>query len=217
MPVSSSRVGSNSCLPKCHRLKKSCKFSLARQSTKRPGYGNTCPRTGKTVSNATPWSPRRPRSLGLRRSGGRGWTPALTAAPGRGSHTPDPIPGREPGNLSSLLGPTLGTTLAPQPARLLPVRSGLPLHSATSSLLAGLAAPPPPPRRPALRPPPAGPRAAAPRARLRPGSQRRRSLRGPPPAAPRPALPAARSPPPAAARAPLGRSGPAPLSRDTWR
>lgn len=35
------------------------KFLLALQSTKRPDNGNTCPRTGKAVGNATP-SPRRP-------------------------------------------------------------------------------------------------------------------------------------------------------------
>lgn len=217
MPVSSSRVGSNSCLPKCHRLKKSCKFSLARQSTKRPGYGNTCPRTGKTVSNATPWSPRRPRSLGLRRSGGRGWTPALTAAPGRGSHTPDPAPrartwkpvkpaGTHPRhNPRAPACPTAPGPLRPPAAlcHLIPARR--PRRPAASAPQA--CAPAAPGRTPGRRP----------RARLRPGSQRRRSLRGPPPAAPRPELPAARSPPPAAARAPLGRSGPAPLSRDTWR
>lgn len=172
---------------KCHRLSK-CKFSLALQSTKRPDHGNTCPSTGKAVGNASPEPvpAAQPRTAAIPDPR---W--ALTSRRPRQGPTPRPASRRLRGNLSSRPDP-----LSASRSRSFPPGPRLPdcsrsapasrLHSATSSLPAGLAAPPPPPRRPALGPPQDRSPRPPPPAHT---PARRGFLRGPTPPTPRPELP----------------------------
>ena len=144
-----------------------CKFSLVLQSTKRPDHGNTCPSTGKTVGNANPEPTPAVQPWAAAATPDEGWT--LTSwLPRAGSHTPDSPPrARTTKSVKPAGTHPPRTPLAPsQPGPSLPncPRSAPAsrLHSATSSLLAGLAAPPPQPRRPALGPPHPGRRPPAP-------------------------------------------------------